>query len=860
MTEQEKAELLKQIQEDLNKKLESAAVLQKRINEERTKFSNLVEDDYDKLIKINELEQQRTDVLKETLLAKLKDVDFAKELLTDQQKIVELNAEYRDLGVDIAEIMARNVDETEKLKILESEINLKYEERKKQKQEEKKALDEIKGLNDSIASSLGAQASFSKTITGQMFNKAKALKKAGFSSFMVAGDFVKMSTISANVLDQVIKIAVGLDDASKAFGKMTGFSTQMAGTFQSVYTNTVAAGGSIEEAGQAMGALANNFAAFNPNAKETNENLATNLVLMQKIGVDSVSAAKSMDFFSKVMNKTAPEAANLTRQIAMMGSTMGVTASKMISDFQQVSGDIAMYGNRTMDVFKNLAAQAKQTGVEMSTLVSIGKQFDTFEGAADVSAKLNAVLGTSISTIDMMNMSYDQRVKTLKQELRAVGANMDSMDPYTQMYIAQALGVSSVAEAQRILNASQEEIDANQRKQDAANTRQEELLSITTQLVPISHQLKIAFSQMALALGPLISGITAIIQGFTSVNESVGGAFIPLLIISALLVKGLTTATIIYDSWLKISAASTGALTTAQTLKNLGEGASPALMFATVAAMKLKSLWLGITAGSLKAFALAAGIATFGILPLIGIIVSLIATIVQSNSPPFWQIFGVIALSLLAFGSAILPVVPLILGLMGAVAGLVLSITAMFYAMEVGAEPAQRLFNTFINSVDILPEFADGIYQIAASISVLGAAGIMAAASMAVLAASMMGVGTVFAVVGLLANVGILIVVANSMERIGAGMQAFASGLGQIASISSMLSSAAADGFIALNTSSEGTSMVIGSGDIMKNFVEGKITVDVNIPEMKMPETTVNVYLDGKKLEGVVKKVISRAG
>ena len=62
--------------------------------------------------------------------------------------------------------------------------------------------------------------------------------------------------------------------------------------------------------------------------------------------------------------------------------------------------------------------------------------------------------------------------------------------------------------------------------------------------------------------------------------------------------------------------------------------------------------------------------------------------------------------------------------------------------------------------------------------------------------------------------------------------------------------------------SSDGASAnaVIGSGDIMKNFVDGKITVDVNIPEIKMPETVVNVYLDGKKMEGIVQKVVSRAG
>ena len=101
---------------------------------------------------------------------------------------------------------------------------------------------------------------------------------------------------------------------------------------------------------------------------------------------------------------------------------------------------------------------------------------------------------------------------------------------------------------------------------------------------------------------------------------------------------------------------------------------------------------------------------------------------------------------------------------------------------------------------------------------------------------------------------------AESMERIGAGMKNFGAGLSQIKSITSDLNAATENGFLAVKTDGSATSMVLGSNDMMKNFVDGKITVDVNIPEMKMPKTEVNVYLDGKKMEGMIKRVVSKAG
>jgi hypothetical protein len=51
--------------------------------------------------------------------------------------------------------------------------------------------------------------------------------------------------------------------------------------------------------------------------------------------------------------------------------------------------------------------------------------------------------------------------------------------------------------------------------------------------------------------------------------------------------------------------------------------------------------------------------------------------------------------------------------------------------------------------------------------------------------------------------------------------------------------------------------MVVGSGDIMKNFVDGKITVDVKIPEINMPTPQVHVYIDGVALDKRIHKVVS---
>ena len=77
---------------------------------------------------------------------------------------------------------------------------------------------------------------------------------------------------------------------------------------------------------------------------------------------------------------------DLTVELAMLGQKMGMTSSQIMKDFQAVSGSLAVFGSGAIDVFKDLEAQAKATGIEVQSLVNIAKQFDTFDKAADKAA------------------------------------------------------------------------------------------------------------------------------------------------------------------------------------------------------------------------------------------------------------------------------------------------------------------------------------------------------------------------------------------------------------------------------------------------------------------------------------------
>ena len=46
--------------------------------------------------------------------------------------------------------------------------------------------------------------------------------------------------------------------------------------------------------------------------------------------------------------------------------------------------------------------------------------------------------------------------------------------------------------------------------------------------------------------------------------------------------------------------------------------------------------------------------------------------------------------------------------------------------------------------------------------------------------------------------------------------------------------------------------MVMGSEGIIKQMSEGKLTVDVNMPEIKLPEINIEINFVDAKLEGII--------
>jgi hypothetical protein len=152
--------------------------------------------------------------------------------------------------------------------------------------------------------------------------------------------------------------------------------------------------------------------------------------------------------------------------------------------------------------------------------LGIADQFHTFSGAADATGKLNSILGTQISAIDMLTMKENERIETLIRSIQAQGRSFKDMDKFSQKAIANAAGISDMAEAQRIFS-----MNVNDYRKGLKNAQaEEEFNKRLKESMDIYKKLEMAFQNFAIQVGPFVDIIASGVQKFLDLSQKLKGA------------------------------------------------------------------------------------------------------------------------------------------------------------------------------------------------------------------------------------------------------------------------------------------------------------------------------------------------
>ena len=322
---------------------------------------------------------------------------------------------------------------------------------------------------------------------------------------------------------------LAVDAASTKFAAATGTGNQYTGMIEDLRKEQAHLGVSMENNTQALQGLLEGMIGFTHMSKEAQANITAQVAQFDRLGVSGEQAADLMNTFGSIMGATAQESVDLTRELTLMGGSVGISSQRMIKDFQQAQKTLAVYGKQSVGIFRNMAAAAKAAGVEMGTLLGMAGKFDTFEDAADSTAKLNAILGSNLSSTRMLMMTEDERIETLIQQVQMSGQSFAQMDRFKQKAIANAAGITDMAEANKIFGMSMSKYRSHVNEMKKVDTSQKAMQEAIKATVPIQEML----ANMMVQFAPDVTAALEVVRGmieFVSatlkkLNDISGGTF-----------------------------------------------------------------------------------------------------------------------------------------------------------------------------------------------------------------------------------------------------------------------------------------------------------------------------------------------
>ena len=319
-------------------------------------------------------------------------------------------------------------------------------------------------------------------------------------------------SILTKVIEQTIAMAFAVDKAGAAYAKSTGFGREFDGMIGDTREKLRRFGVSAEDAQKGLVALRTSISQFNVLSLDTQTNLSDTVVGLNKLGVGVTDSASSINNLNKSLGLNEQAAADVTREIGLSGKALGITTSKMVQDFNKSLGTLSMYGDKSVDIFMNIQTMASAAGVSIDTLMGLADKFGTFSSAAQTAAKMNAILGTSFSGVNMMMMDHDEITMEVIKGLQKTGVQFQKLDKFTQQAIASQLGMS-LNDARKTLGMNIAEYKRMQKVQKAQAKKEEEMQKRMKETMDVVEELKIIMQEFAINIKPLIPTIRSIAEG-----------------------------------------------------------------------------------------------------------------------------------------------------------------------------------------------------------------------------------------------------------------------------------------------------------------------------------------------------------
>ena len=249
---------------------------------------------------------------------------------------------------------------------------------------------------------------------------------------------------TSTITDMIFSV----DKATKAFTRQFQMGEEYEERLRAQTKAMNEYGVSIEDAAAAHSSLIRNMSNFVLLSTTQQDMLGKTAALAQEQGIAFDDMSRGMHASMKFFGESASGADRVSRELISTAKALGYAPGDLASKFGSMANQFAKFGDTGVKAFKDVARISRLTGFEMEKVLALANKFDTFEGAAEMTGKLNAALGGNfVNAMDMM-MATDpaERFNMIRESLENAGLSFDEMSYYQKQFYADSLGLSDVGD------------------------------------------------------------------------------------------------------------------------------------------------------------------------------------------------------------------------------------------------------------------------------------------------------------------------------------------------------------------------------------------------------------------------------
>jgi len=302
--------------------------------------------------------------------------------------------------------------------------------------------------------------------------------------------------------ESFVDAATKVDDLRANLQRATGQTEQYASAAISLQGALSGLGLSTEEATKTFTALHDSYSDFSDLSPRIQKALAQQTASLTRLGISQETTAKNYQLMGKALRMTDKEMEKATARMTKSALSLGIAPQKMASDYTSIMPQLMHWGRSAEDVFYKLAAQSKATGVEMGELLGVASGFDTFESAAQKTAKLNMLLGGPyLNSVKMLAGSEAERIEQLRESIKLTGLSVEQFGRFRGRDIMKEMGFKDMATFYQAMGAPDSVIEKYRKKLTPAELAQQNLNKAISNGVKLTEQWSAFFERTSRIIG-----------------------------------------------------------------------------------------------------------------------------------------------------------------------------------------------------------------------------------------------------------------------------------------------------------------------------------------------------------------------